>query len=119
MYDEINIPRMAFKFGCVLVSLMLLIGMLNMLHSDNEGKRNMTSGYVTNKEIIYHRATYFRDGVTEYILYFEGEYTNAFDKQTAYTRKICVSEETFKHYDIGDYFDSKNLIETDEKEKLV
>lgn len=119
MYEERNLLKAVFKFGCALVLLMLCVGMLNMLLSDNEGKRNVTSGYVTNKEIIYHRATYFRDGVTEYILYFEGEYTNAFDKQTAYTKKICVSEETFKHYDVGDYFDSKKFIETDEKEKLV
>lgn len=118
MYER-NIPKAMFRFACLVVIVTFFIGMLNMLHSDIVGKENMSSGYVTDKEIIHRSATYFRDSTTDYILSFEGEYTNAFDKQVAYTKKIYVSEDTYKHYDVGDYFDSKNLIETDEKEKLV
>lgn len=114
MYER-NIPRAMFRIACVVVLVTLGIGMLNMLHSINVGKENMSSGYVTDKEIIYRSATYFRDSTTDYILYFEGEYTNAFDKQVAYTKKVYVSEDTYKHYNVGDYFDSKNLVETDER----
>ncbi|MCX4379560.1 MAG: hypothetical protein OSJ61_25950 [Lachnospiraceae bacterium] len=77
MYEN-NIPRAMFRIACVVVLVTLGIGMLNMLHSINVGKENMSSGYVTDKEIIYRSATYFRDSTTDYILYFEGEYTNAF-----------------------------------------
>ena len=77
MYEN-NIPRAMFRIACVVVLVTLGIGMLNMLHSINVGKENMSSGYVTDKEIIYRSATYFRDSTTDYILYFAGEYTNAF-----------------------------------------
>lgn len=73
MYEN-NIPRAIFRLACVVVLVTLGIGMFNMLHR----KENMSSGYVTDKEIIYRSATYFRDSTTDYILYFEGEYTNAF-----------------------------------------
>ena len=112
MYEN-NIPRAIFRLACVVVLVTLGIGMFNMLHR----KENMSSGYVTDKEVIYRSATYFRDSTTDYILYFEGEYTNAFDKQVTYTKRIYVSEDIYKHYDVGDYFDSKNLIEVEEKEQ--
>lgn len=73
MYEN-NIPRAIFRLACVVVLVTLGIGMFNMLHR----KENMSSGYVTDKEVIYRSATYFRDSTTDYILYFEGEYTNAF-----------------------------------------
>lgn len=117
MYEERNLMKAMFKLACILVVVTFLIGMLNVVHGDNEGKRNMSSGYVTDKKIIYQRATYFRDSTTEYILYFEGEYTNAFDKQSAYTKKIYVDEETYEYYNVGDFFDSKNIIKTQEKEQ--
>lgn len=116
MYEN-NIPRAMFRIACVVVLVTLGIGMLNMLHSINVGKENMSSGYVTDKEIIYRSATYFRDSTTDYILYFEGEYTNAFDKQVTYTKRIYVSEDIYKHYDVGDYFDSKNFAEAEKKEQ--
>ncbi len=119
MYKEKNIIKAVFRFGCISVVLMFFIGMFNVIHDDNEGKKNMSSGYVTDKEIVYQRATYFRGSDTEYILYFEGEYTNAFDKQSSYTKKIYVDEETYRYYDVGDFFDSKNITETDEKEPLI
>lgn len=115
MYEERNIPKAMFRFACLLVIVTFSIGMFKMVHSDVVGRENMSSGYVTDKEIIYRSATYFRDSTTDYILYFEGEYTNDFNNQVAYTKKIYVSEDTYKHYDVGDYFDSKNLIETDER----
>lgn len=119
MYEEKNILKAIslYRFFRILVVVSFLFGMLNTIHSDNEGKKNMSSGYVTNKEIVYHNATYFRDSTTEYILYFEGEYTNAFHKQTAYTKKIYVGEETYKYYNIGDFLDSQNLIEAEEREQ--
>lgn len=116
MYEN-NIPRAIFRIACVVVLVTLGIAMLNMVHSVFVGRENMSSGYVTDKEIIYRSATYFRDSTTDYILSFEGEYTNAFDKQVTYTKRIYVSEDIYKHYDVGDYFDSKNFIEVEEKEQ--
>lgn len=116
MYDERNIPKAMFRFACILVALTFLFGMLNIIHGDNEGIKNMSSGYITDKEIIYQRATYFRDSTTEYILYFEGEYTNSFHKETTHTKKVYVDEETYKYYNVGDYFDSKKLIEAEMEE---
>ncbi len=116
MYEN-NIPRAMFRIACVVVLVTLGIAMLNMVHSVFVGRENMSSGYVTDKEIIYRSATYFRDSTTDYILSFEGEYTNAFDKQVTYTKRIYVSEDIYKHYDVGDYFDSKNFIEVEEKEQ--
>lgn len=116
MYEN-NIPRAIFRIACVVVLVTLGIAMLNMVHSVFVGRENMSSGYVTDKEIIYRSATYFRDSTTDYILYFEGEYTNAFDKQVTYTKRIYVSEDIYKHYDVGDYFDSKNFIEVEENEQ--
>lgn len=119
MYNEETVKIIKRIIYAVIIGAILTIALKLYLGglADIIKQNNISCGTVTNKEIVYRNATYFRDGVTEYILYFEGEYTNAFDKQTAYTKKIYVSEETYKYYNVGDYFDSKNLIEAEEKEQ--
>ncbi|MBD5443923.1 MAG: hypothetical protein HDR29_00030 [Lachnospiraceae bacterium] len=118
MYNEETIKIIKRIIYAIIIGSILTIVLKFYLGcaADIKKQNNISCGIVTNKETVYQKATYFRDSTTEYILYFEGEYTNAFDKQSAYTKKIYVDEETYKYYNVGDFFDYKNVIATEEKE---
>lgn len=114
---EYNLSKIMFKIAFSILMGTLIFTILKISLTDYKGINDISSGYVTDKKIVYENATWFRDGVMEYILYVEGEYTNAFDKQVKFVKKFYVSEEAYTHYNIGNYFDSKNLIETKEERK--
>lgn len=105
---------------CICGGILLAFAMKSFMGQAIDVKRisDISDGYVTNKEIVTHSATIFRGAVIEYKLYITGEYTKSITDVTAeYEKKFNVSEEIYNSYNIGDYFDSKNLIEAEEKER--
>ncbi len=84
---------------------------------DFKRKSDIADGYVTDKKVITHNATVFRGAVTEYKLYITGEYTQSITDVTSEYEKIFnVSKEVYNSYNVGDYFNSKNLVETEAEE---
>ncbi len=84
---------------------------------DFKRKSDIADGYVTDKKVITHNATVFRGAVTEYKLYITGEYTKSITDVTSEYEKIFnVSKEVYNSYNVGDYFNSKNLVETESEE---
>ncbi len=115
-YTIIIIKRF-ITIGLAAVCFFIIIYSYTFCYNELKGKANMTGGYISKKEVVYSPATYFRSGVTEYILYIDGEYINGLNKPTAYTKKYIVDKDIYNEYKIGDYFDSEDVTNIEEKEQ--
>ena len=119
-YKKIMIRFIKSFFIYILGGILITFMMSAFMGQAIDIKRisDISDGYVTNKKIVTHSATIFRGSVTEYQLYITGEYTKSITDVTAeYEKNFTVSEEIYNSYNIGDYFNSQNIIEKENEEK--
>lgn len=103
--------------GLRMIGILLAMMVYNLiLVCNSERIEDMSSGYVTEKEIIYHYSDSLQGNTIEYVLYVNGEYTNPFNQQVTYTKEFYVDKETYTYFDIGDYFNSANILEREQEE---
>lgn len=109
-----NTTYKTYKAFLVAILIALIMQLFLSLFSIGVNLINITrildvsSGYVVDKQIVHGTATY--------ILCLDGEFTNAFNKPTACTKKYLVDMETYNKYEVGDYFDSKDINIVEEEE---
>lgn len=92
---------------CVLLGLIAYLCIYKM-HQEKIISR-LASGYVVDKKIIYKDPTYFDGYYTRYVLFLGGECTNVFGESIEYAKEYFVNKETYNEYEVGDYFDSKDI----------
>lgn len=106
-----RIAKVGMKVSmCVLLSLIAYLCICKM-HQEKYISR-LASGYVVDKKIIYKDPTYFDGYYTKYVLFLGGEYTNVFGESVEYAKEYFVNKETYNEYEVGDYFDSKDISKT-------
>lgn len=104
-----NIGKNIIAFVLLFSVVFVMVFSTDFQITNIKNKATVSSGYVTAKTTVYKPATIFRMGLTEYILYVDGEYVDALGEATVCTKKYFVDEKTYNEYDVGDYFDSKDI----------
>ena len=94
---------------CFALTLVLFWGcfIAQPMKSKNDAMKDITAGYITRKEIKNPYTTLFTTTDTRYCLYIEGTYEHD-GKTETFEKYFVVSEDVYRDYQVGEYFDSQN-----------
>lgn len=110
--DDVTLVLKLRKIMTILTFLTVLlvaaVTIFRFSFSYINSKQNITSGYITKKEIIPAKATsfiFFHYSYTEYRIYINFEYEGIFGESLQGSKYFSVDESVYQQYHVGDLFD--------------